>query len=43
LVGTWAYNSGDGTATTSCDYNGTLRCGWYYNSTPGSYTMGPPR
>ena len=43
LVGTWAYNSGDGTATTSCDYNGTMRCGWYYNSTPGSYTLGPPR
>ena len=43
LVGTWAYNSGDGTATTSCNYNGTMRCGWYYNSTPGSYSLGPPR
>jgi|GEM_PF-539068 len=42
LVGTWAYNSGDGTANTSCNYNGTMRCGWYYTSTPGSYTMGPP-
>jgi hypothetical protein len=43
LVGTWAYNSGDGTATTSCNYNGTMRCGWYYTSTPGSYSLGPPR
>ena len=42
LVGTWAYNSGDGTANTSCNYNGTMRCGWYFTSTPGSYTMGPP-
>lgn len=43
LVGTWAYNSGDGTASSSCNWNGAMRCGWYYNSTPGSYTMGPPR
>jgi len=42
LVGTWAYNSGDGTASSSCNWNGAMRCGWYYNSTPGSYTMGPP-
>ena len=43
LVGTWAYNTGDGTGATSCNYNGTMRCGWYYTATPGSYTMGPPR
>ena len=43
LVGTWAYNSGDGTATTSCNYNGTMRCGWYYTSNPGAFTLGPPR
>ena len=42
LVGTWAYNTGDGTATTSCNWNGALRCGYYFTSTPGSYTMGPP-
>jgi hypothetical protein len=43
LVGTWAYNTGDGTANTSCDWNGALRCGYYYTSTPGTYSMGPPR
>jgi hypothetical protein len=43
LVGTWAYNTGDGTATTSCNYNGTMRCGWYYTSNPGSYSLGPPQ
>ena len=42
LVGTWAYNTGDGTATTSCNWNGAMRCGYYFTSTPGSYTMGPP-
>ena len=43
LVGTWAYNTGDGTANTSCDWNGALRCGYYYTSTPGTYSMGPPQ
>lgn len=43
LVGTWAYNTGDGTADTTCDWNGALRCGFYYTSTPGTYSMGPPR
>ena len=43
LIGTWAYNTGDGTASTSCNYNGTMRCGWYYTATAGTYTMGPPQ
>ena len=43
LIGTWAYNTGDGTATSSCNYNGTMRCGWYYTASPGAYTLGPPR
>ena len=43
LVGTWAYNTGDGTASTSCNYNGTMRCGWYYTANAGTYTMGPPQ
>lgn len=42
LVGTWAYNTGDGTANTSCNYNGLMRCGWYYTATAGTFTMGPP-
>ncbi len=42
-VGQWAYNTGDGTANTSCNYNGTMRCGWYYTATAGTYTMGPPQ
>ncbi len=42
LVGTWAYNTGDGTANTSCNYNGAMRCGWYYTSTSGTFSMGPP-
>ena len=42
LVGTWAYNVGDGTATSSCNWNGAMRCGYYYTATAGTYSMGPP-
>jgi hypothetical protein len=42
LVGTWAYNVGDGTAASSCNWNGTMRCGYYYTATAGTYSMGPP-
>jgi len=42
LVGTWAYNVGDGTASSSCNWNGAMRCGYYYTSTAGTFSMGPP-